>query len=256
MVEADLVRPGENPARVVEPVDHARRRCPRRCPRPRRGRTRASLMTWQTIRPSTSPGASPTHTVCLPRVAKKRSAALRRRFGACPGRGSARPAGSDRQRRQGVEADGGAARVERRQRAAAARRSPAGPPCSGASGSSPPVRSRIRNGAGRASASSGVGDVPAGVARPRRSSSIASGESPAITTSPSPPPRRRGSGSGGRCWPRLRVLVVAAAGLAAEAPGGDRPDRDRRRLASVARRSSARRTSARRRARRRRRPGP
>src|SRR5947199_400659 len=35
----------------------------------------ASLITWQTILPSTSPGASCTQVVCLPIVAKKRSAA-------------------------------------------------------------------------------------------------------------------------------------------------------------------------------------
>ena len=33
-----------------------------------------SLITWHTIRPSTSPGASPTHATCLPSAAKKRSA--------------------------------------------------------------------------------------------------------------------------------------------------------------------------------------
>ena len=39
----------------------------------------ASLTSWATIRPSTRPGASPTRSVAIPSVAKKRSAAAQRR---------------------------------------------------------------------------------------------------------------------------------------------------------------------------------
>src|SRR5437763_931057 len=45
-------------------------------PTPSPSANAASLITWQTIRPSTRPGASPTQVVCLPRVEKKRSAAV------------------------------------------------------------------------------------------------------------------------------------------------------------------------------------
>ena len=44
-------------------------------PTPSPSANAASLTTWQTIRPSTSPGASPTHAVCLPSVAKNCSVA-------------------------------------------------------------------------------------------------------------------------------------------------------------------------------------
>ncbi len=61
----------------------------------------ASLTTWQTIRPSTSPGASPTHAVCLPSVAKNRSAAAAAEVGAV---GSARQLDEPR-----ISASGGSA---------------------------------------------------------------------------------------------------------------------------------------------------
>ena len=78
-----------------------------------------SLISWQTIRPSTRPGASPTHAVCLPSVAKKRSAASRGRRGGVGTAGQLDQRGSI-ERRQRVEADRGAARVERGQRAGGA----------------------------------------------------------------------------------------------------------------------------------------
>ena len=59
---------------MAQPEHHARVDVLRARRRLRRARTRHSLITWQTIRPSTSPGASPTHATCLPSAAKKRSA--------------------------------------------------------------------------------------------------------------------------------------------------------------------------------------
>ena len=67
------------PTRSARAGGRGRARAPRPRPprsrRPRRPRTRASFTSWQTIRPSTRPGASSTHSAWKPSRAKKPSAA-------------------------------------------------------------------------------------------------------------------------------------------------------------------------------------
>ena len=124
VVEPDLVGPREGPARVVE----RRGSCRCRCRRPADAfaeRERRLVDTWQTIRPSTRPGASPTQTVRLPSVAKQ---PLRRRGGRVRG---GRASGeldepSLVEWRQHVEADRGF-RPGRASRASRQRRGSPGP---------------------------------------------------------------------------------------------------------------------------------
>ena len=58
---------------MAETEDHARVDV-RGAPTPSPSANVDSLITWLTILPSTSPGASPTHATCLPSAPKKRSA--------------------------------------------------------------------------------------------------------------------------------------------------------------------------------------
>ena len=165
VVEADLVGPARGSRGGNSGRGPSRRRRPRRCPRPRPRANAASLITWQTIRPSTSPGASATHAVCLPSVAKKRSAAVAAdsaRVGTSRQLDEARL----RERRERVEADRAAARIEHRQRAGgAADRLRAA--LERRVGSSPRLTSTIRNGGLASCASSGRRHLPAR-RRPRR----------------------------------------------------------------------------------------
>ena len=187
---ADRLAPGERPARVVEPEDHARRRRPRGEPTPSPTAKHASLTSWATMRPSTSPGASPTHAVRRPSAAKNasvRSAAT----GAVPALRVSSTSGAPLERRQHVEAHGAAAGVERVQRAVGAQQRDAGRPAAAGPRGRRPHRSaatgpRPRPRPGRARRSR---RAPPG---PR--SSWATASSPATATSrPSPPP----AGAGG-----------------------------------------------------------
>ena len=123
-------------------------------------------------------------------------------------------------------------RRRRRARRASPRRTSTarGPPCSGGSSAVAPPQSTIRNGhlavgVARRRATS----QPAAVASARSSSAIASvagdHDEPAVAGAAAP-------GAGGSSRPVRRAVVVgvpAAAGLAAEPPGGDHPRAQRRR---------------------------
>ncbi len=74
VVQADRIGPLEAGRADGSARAPCRGRCRARCRRLRRSANADSLITWHTIRPSTRPGASPTHSTCLPSAAKKRSA--------------------------------------------------------------------------------------------------------------------------------------------------------------------------------------
>ena len=213
VVEADRVAPLERAARVVEAEDHARRRCPPALPTPSPSANAASLTSWQTIRPSTSPGASPTHSVCLPE--RRRRSARRRAAAAVEVAGAARQLDepSRLERRQRVEADRGAAAGRARPASPPRTADACGPPCSGGSSSA------------RAAVEDQVRDLAVGLlgrrARPSpppRRARAARAASASVAgdrrRGRSPPPGGGGSGSAARCGP-VGVVVAAAAGLAA-----------------------------------------
>ena len=139
----------------------------------------------------------------------------------CRDRGSSSTSDECIQRRQRVEADRGAAGVERGERAgrAADRLRAAlerrlglvvGPSDRG-SGTAP----RPSVGLG------GRGHLPAGVCAAARELVRERRSRRRSRSAPSPPPAAGGSGSGGRCSPGpSRVVVVAAPGLAAQPSGG------------------------------------
>ena len=211
-------------------------------PTPSPSAKHASLTSWATIRPSTSPGASPTRSACRPSVAKKRSAAA-------SGRGVVGPAVSSTSRPSGGDAGGSRRRAAGSCAASGARRRGA------AAG---------RPGAARRLVGAAVDDqrrhlaVRASGARrpsPRLAAAQLVGER-AVARDHDEAVAAAGLGRLGVGRPARRVLVPAAPGLAAEAPGGDRAARRAATGASAARRTTARRTSARSRSRRRSRRGP
>ena len=187
-----------------------------------------SLITWQTIRPSTSPGASSTQAVCLPSVAKKRSAASAAATPCCQVPVSARPAASRR-----AAAARGIRRRRRRGRARRASRprsrSPADRPRAGPRAPRRLWRSRISSGGWRSPASSGSSTSQPACAAASRSS-IASGVAPGDHDDALAAARRQrlrvgcpvGVGT-------ARVVVVAPAGLAARPARSDELDRHLRR---------------------------
>ena len=135
---ADRLAPGERAARMVEPEHHPVVDVLAACRRPRSTAKHASLTSWQTIRPSTSPGASPDPRACAAERGEERLGALGGH--APPSRGPRVSSTSARavERRQDVEADRAAA--ARRARAASRRRTaarPARPAAAGPSGSAP-----------------------------------------------------------------------------------------------------------------------
>ena len=217
-----------------------------------------SLITWQTIRPSTSPGASPTHATCLPSAAKKRSA----RVG-----GERRGALRARQLDEPRVLEAAAARGSR-------------PRCRpGRARESEPLRAQheprgaaldgVARGAARrllldrrAVAFDDQRRQHAAARLVRAADLVARARGRGARSSPASTPRRRSrsrprprppGGSGRRrvllaVAPAVgdaAVVVVAAAGLAPVQPGGRRSAPRSARGASAARRSSARRSSSR-----------
>ena len=178
------------------------------------------------MRPSTSPGASPTHAVVQAERGEERLDALggeRRGAGAARELDQRAPA----ERRQRVEADRGAAAVERVQRShrrTAARR---GAPCSGGpSGSAPASIEQPRDVARRPRPGRARRSRPAPPARAARWATAARRRS---TTSRSSPPPAAPAARGPRRCARRGYVVPAAAGLAAQAPGRDHARAQRRR---------------------------
>ena len=221
VVDLDLVGPLERPARLVVAARASRRRRPRASRRPRRPRKPPRSRAGR--RSARAPAPARRRPI---RRACRASGRTPRRASRLVVRVSARAGQLDQprlgERRQCVEADRAAARVqlgeaavhaEERARASPDRRS-----SGSASSGERPVTASIR----MSGASPLIGlDVehrrnPACRAASRRSS--ASRPSPATATTPSAPP---GGGVGvvAPMTPSPRVVVVPAARLAAEAPG-------------------------------------
>ena len=209
VVESDHVGPGEDPARVVEPVDHARIDVLAAADAlAERERGFVDHLADDPSQHQARARRTPTPCACRAtgRTARWRRSPTRRcRVRRSARRAASRPAAAARESRR-PNRRGQAPPASRR-----AGRSPGGAPCRGASGSSPPVRSRIRNGASRSWASLRRGDRPAGgvggLCELDRQLRLAGDHDQRRRR------RRRagGSGSSGRWRPSSRILVVAAA---------------------------------------------
>ena len=130
-------------------------------PTPSPSANAASLITWQTIRPSTRPGRVADPDVCLPSVAKKRSAASAADAALSGPRVSSTSVSS----RSGGSAwkptappPGSSAASE-----PAAQQIACGPPCSGASGSSPAGQIEDQERRVALARPRRAGDLPAGL---------------------------------------------------------------------------------------------